>query len=94
MKANMARVSSLLLVLSGIIFLTGLLQVVSHRFSRADNSTDQPYKTSLTERDLAIGFVTNNATEEHSHATNQQRAKASADKLGAYLADLIATFPK
>jgi hypothetical protein len=38
--------------------------------------------------------VTNNATEEHSHATNQQRAKASADKLGAYLADLIATFPK
>jgi hypothetical protein len=44
--------------------------VVSHRFSRADNSTDQPYKTSLTERDLAIEEAIRQGKKEYSFETN------------------------
>jgi len=37
----------------------------------------------------AISFITNTDSEEHSHEDNQVRAKASADKLGALLLNLI-----
>ncbi len=40
-------------------------------------------------RALALGFVTNNDTEEHRHETNQERARAKSDALGAFLKILI-----
>lgn len=40
-------------------------------------------------RALALGFVTNNDTEEHRHETNQERAKAKSEALGALLKILI-----
>jgi hypothetical protein len=40
-------------------------------------------------RALALGFVTNNDTEEHRHETNQERARAKSEALGAFLKTLI-----
>ncbi len=42
---------------------------------------------------LSLCFVTNSATEEHSHETNHARAKESADKLGDFLERTIANLP-
>jgi purine nucleoside phosphorylase len=39
---------------------------------------------------LALGFVTNDPTEEHSHETNQERMRRRAPELGNYLARIIA----
>lgn len=41
-------------------------------------------------RVLGLGFVTNDAIEEHSHEENLARAKAARAKLGAYLTRIIA----
>lgn len=41
-------------------------------------------------RVLGLGFVTNTASEEHSHETNQARAKEKAPLLGGYLKSIIA----
>ncbi|OGL74670.1 hypothetical protein A3C96_01865 [Candidatus Uhrbacteria bacterium RIFCSPHIGHO2_02_FULL_60_10] len=38
---------------------------------------------------LGLAFVTNDATEEHSHEENQRRAKQAADKLGDYLGRIV-----
>lgn len=70
MKVSWPQISSIFLVLSGVVFLSGLIQVVSHRFSRADNSVDQRYKTSLTERDLAIEEAIRQGKKEYSFETN------------------------
>lgn len=70
MKASWSQVSSIFLVLSGVIFLSGLVQVVSHRFSRANDTPDQLYKTSLTERDLAIEEAIRQGKKEYSFETN------------------------
>ena len=40
-------------------------------------------------RALAVTFVTNTASEEHSHETNQARARESAGKLGKLLSGII-----
>ncbi len=40
-------------------------------------------------RALALTFVTNTASEKHSHEDNQARAKANAPKLAAFLAGII-----
>lgn len=42
-------------------------------------------------RVLGLGFVTNTASEEHSHETNQARAKEKASLLGGYLKKIIAS---
>jgi len=44
-------------------------------------------------RVLALAFVTNDDAEEHSHEENQRRAKASADRLGEYLAGIVGRLP-
>ncbi|MFH1193706.1 MAG: hypothetical protein V1661_01790 [bacterium] len=41
----------------------------------------------------AISFITNTASEEHSHAENQKRASESAGKLGDLLLNLIESLP-
>lgn len=38
---------------------------------------------------LCLSFITNSASEEHSHEANQARAKESSALLGDYLADII-----
>lgn len=40
-------------------------------------------------RVLALGYVTNNATEEHSHEENLKRAKARSEELGRYLTAVL-----
>ncbi len=39
---------------------------------------------------LALAFVSNGATEQHSHEANLQRAEQSAGAMGSYLAEVIA----
>lgn len=40
-------------------------------------------------RVLALGYVTNNDIETHSHAMNVSRAKGESDRLGQYLTSLV-----
>jgi purine nucleoside phosphorylase len=40
-------------------------------------------------RVLALGYVTNNDVEEHSHQMNVGRAKDQSDRLGEYLTSIV-----
>ena len=42
---------------------------------------------------LAIAFITNNATDKHSHETNQQKAKENREHMGRVLHGIIRHLP-
>lgn len=42
-------------------------------------------------RAMGIAFITNDDKEVHTHETNVARAKASSEKLGAFLTDVLNT---